>query len=110
MLLEKKAAGRPGKEAHEEAENNVAKFATLFASPPQANTRDQLAKKFGVSPRTIQNDGDFVEAMNRIEEVVGPEVRDKLASKGITRTHTELVELAKSLDGRGRSDVIPHWS
>jgi hypothetical protein len=60
---EKKAEGPPQK--------TDAKVAPL-------RTAERLAKEYDVSPRTIMNDATFADAVDKIEEVQGPEARAEI--------------------------------
>lgn len=59
------------------------------------NTAERLAEQHNVSPRTIKNDAEFADAVDKIVSNTTPEVKQQILNKEIPVTKKETIELAK---------------
>ena len=53
-----------------------------------------MAAEFGVSPRTIRNDGKLAEALDKISDAAGPAARQEILSKETPLTRQAVTEIA----------------
>lgn len=98
---EKKGIGAPSQ--NQNASRNNGDILTPLNSD-ENRTREKVAKKFGVSSKTIQRDACFSTAVDKIQEAVPQAARKILAKEKIDDqkplTKKEVMEIAKKIDQR----------
>lgn len=66
----------------------------------QPKTHERLAEQHKVSPRTIQNDEKYANALDKIAKVAGEEVKNSFLNRDIKATQKDIIEISKKDDDK----------
>lgn len=67
-------------------------------------TSEAIAKKFNVSSRTVERAERFTKSIDTLAENCGPDIRDKILSKQLAITRTDVVKIA-SMSSKDQKEV-----
>jgi len=62
---------------------------------PSGNTAEKLAKDYDVAPKTIRRDAAFARAVDKIEQVAGPEAKKAILSGTLGATKKDVIAIAE---------------
>jgi len=88
--------GRRYNRVKKQREDNLKQNTPKGHCDPSVNAAEVLAKEHGVSPRTIKRDGQFAEAVEKVE-ALDPEITKKVI-KGEAPARSHIIKAAKLMD------------
>jgi hypothetical protein len=109
-LARKKAVGNPNLAETPGNPNSATLTELNRTNLSTKETAEDVAERNGVSPRTIERDAQFAEAVDKVAEEEGPNAREEILSGESGKTREEIIQPTKPPPTHERKKRVPNGS